>query len=139
MKRHKHTRKICTHAVIVVGHHFGFSLKKSCADRLIRGKYVVFIETINADNKMKTSFLTRYLWHLMILYILISTESIYKSKHCAANQIHSHFDEDEITTNHTTMHTTHDNDTMLVRCICLPSAKHIIDSCIYKTHFHHIL
>lgn len=31
-----------------------------------------FIETIIAAHKMKTSSLTRYLWHLMILYIDIN-------------------------------------------------------------------
>lgn len=45
---------------------------------------------------------------------MISTESIYKSKQCAANQTHSHFDEDEIAPRITqcTRHMT------MTRCSC---------------------
>lgn len=76
IRRETNTGEKYAHKIIVVAfdHHFGYSLKKSCAIDWYKGREICrfYIETIKADNKMETSFLTRYLWHLMILYIDIN-------------------------------------------------------------------
>lgn len=85
--------------------------------RMIGGtKICRFIEIIIAANKMKTSSLTRYLWHLMILFIPISTESIYNRYIQPQNQPHirihvmnmrhtQHFEHDTIRTLNTSVFT----------------------------------
>lgn len=85
-------------------------------DRMIEGKKCRFIEIIIAAYKMKTSSLTRYLWLLMILFIPISTESIYNR---TFNRETSHirtmlWTEDTITSTLKTWHST------CAHLICLP-------------------
>lgn len=85
-------------------------------DRMIEGKKCRFIEIIIAAYKMKTSSLTRYLWLLMILFIPISTESIYNRTFNRETSLHIRtmlWTEDTITSTLKTWHST------CVHLICL--------------------
>lgn len=95
---------------------FYFRSIKSFGPNDRREKKCRFIEIIIAAYKMKTSSLTRYLWLLMILFIPISTESIYNR---TFNRETSHirtmlWTEDTITSTLKTWHST------CAHLICLP-------------------